>query len=121
LEFKEVFNRGYWYGTLKESVTSGLRDGKWVILEIDVQGALSVLRQYPDCITIFLHPGSMGELERRLRSRGTDSEEAIRRRLDVANQEWGLREHYRHLVVNDAVDNAVKNICEILRRYQSVD
>ena len=85
LECKEVFGRGDWYGTLRSEVTTGHAEGKWVLLEIDVQGALSVLEQVPDAITIFLHPGSLAELERRLRHRGTESPESLARRLEVAD------------------------------------
>ena len=72
LECKEVFGRGDWYGTLRSEVTTGHAEGKWVLLEIDVAGALAVLEQVPDAITIFLHPGSLEELEKRLRERGTE-------------------------------------------------
>lgn len=115
LECKEVFGRGDWYGTLREQVASGLRAGKWVILEIDVDGAMSVLEQWPDCVTIFLHPGSLEELERRLRGRGTDSEEAIQRRLEVARRELSFVSRYRYQVVNDAPARAVQEICQILQ------
>jgi guanylate kinase len=67
LEWKEVFGRGDYYGTLQNTVAAGLAAGKWVVLEIDVEGAMMVLASYPDAITIFLHPGSDAELERRLR------------------------------------------------------
>jgi guanylate kinase len=83
-------------------------------LEIDVDGALAVLETYPDAITIFLHPGSMQELERRLRSRGTESEQSLRRRLEVAQREMTFLDRYRHEVVNDNVAAAVKRICDIL-------
>ena len=76
LECKEVFGLGYWYGTLRQQVASGLSQGRWVILEIDVQGALAVLDQQDlDPITVFIHPGGMEELEHRLRNRETESEE----------------------------------------------
>ena len=81
IEWKEVFGRGDYYGTLENTVAAGLAAGKWVVLEIDVEGATTVLASYPDAITIFLHPGSDEELERRLRERGTESEESIRGRL----------------------------------------
>jgi guanylate kinase len=71
LECKEVFGRGDWYGTLRSEVAAGLLDRKWVVLEIDVEGAMAVLEQRPDAITVFLHPGSLVELEKRLRARGT--------------------------------------------------
>ncbi len=114
LECKEVFGRGDWYGTLSQEVSSGNAAGKCVILEIDVEGCLSVLQQYPDAVTIFLHPGSMDELERRLRARGTDSEESIARRLQVARREMASLNLYRYQVVNEKVDQAVRDICKIL-------
>jgi guanylate kinase len=115
LESKEVFARGDYYGTLRSETASGLSQGKWVILEIDVEGTLAVLEQEPTAITIFLHPGSMTELERRLRSRGTDAESSIQRRLEVARREMAVSDRYRYEVVNDAVDRAVQEICEILQ------
>jgi len=119
LECKEVFGRGDWYGTLRSAVTSGLSCGKWVILEIDVQGAVSVMAQYPEVISIFLHPGSMEELERRLRGRGTESEDSIRRRLEVARYELTFLPQYRHEVINATLDQAVCDVCEILKRYDA--
>jgi len=80
LECKEVFGRGHWYGTLREPVLTGIRQGYWIILEIDVHGAISILDEYPEAISIFVHPGSMVELERRLRNRQTEDEAAIQRR-----------------------------------------
>lgn len=114
LECKEVFGRGDWYGTLKTEVQSGFATGNWVILEIDVEGAMSVLEAYPEAITIFLHTGSVEELERRLRGRGTETEAAIRRRLEVARHELEYKSHYRHEVINQTLEQAVHDICQIL-------
>ena len=114
LECFEVFCRGYWYGTLRGEVTSGLKAGKWVVLEIDVRGALAVMEHYPDAITIFIRPSSLEELDRRLRRRGTETEEAIQRRLARAKDELALADRYRHQVVNDDIDQAVAQICTIL-------
>jgi guanylate kinase len=117
LECKEVYGRGDWYGTLKETVATGLLAGKWVVLEIDVQGAASVLDTYPDAITVFVHSGSLEELEHRLRQRGTESEESTQRRLEVARAEMAQMSHYKHQVNNQVVSKAVEEICEILYRY----
>jgi guanylate kinase len=114
LECKEVFGRGDWYGTLKSEVESGFASGNWVILEIDVDGASSVLEAHPEAITIFLHTGSMEELERRLRGRATETEASIQRRLEVARHELARKHLYRHEVVNYTIDQAVKDICQIL-------
>ena len=81
LECKEY--AGNWYGTLQSQVTTGLAEGKWVILEIDVEGTLAVLEKHPESLTIFIHSGSVEELERRLRARNTESEEALGRRLEI--------------------------------------
>jgi guanylate kinase len=115
LESKEVFGRGDYYGTLRSETASGLSQGKWVILEIDVEGALAVLQQHPEAITIFLHPGSMDELERRLRLRGTESEASVQRRLEVARRELAMIDCYRYEVINDTVERAVREICDILQ------
>ena len=121
LECKEVFGRGHWYGTLRSQVASGLSAAKWVILEIDVEGAAAVLQQHPDAVTIFLHPGSMDELERRLRDRNTETEKSIRRRLEVASRELASSDRYRHEVINDKVEQAADEICRILRSYGESD
>ena len=115
LEWKEVFGRGDYYGTLRSTVTAGINAGKWVILEIDVEGTMAVLQSFENAITIFLHPGSMAELERRLRKRGTDSDDAIARRLEVARHELTMKDRYTHDVQNDTVDQAVADITKILK------
>jgi guanylate kinase len=116
LECKEVFGRGDWYGTLRREVTTGLEQGKWVLLEIDVEGAMAVRERFPDCVMVFLHPGSLEELERRLRGRGTDSEESIRRRLEVATGELARASEYSYQVVNETPAQAVAEIRAILAR-----
>jgi len=113
LECFQVFG-GHWYGTPIEPVTSSLEEGKWVLLEIDVQGALCVMEQFPDAVSIFLRAPSMEELERRLRDRGTDSEESIRTRLARARSELEQSHRYRYQVVNDDRERAVEEICRIL-------
>jgi len=115
LEAKEVFGRGHWYGTLRETVTTGLNAGNWVVLEIDVQGALAVLEDYPNVATFFVHSGSLEELERRLRERGTETEESLKRRLEVARSELELKSQYRFDIVNDSVDRAVNEMCDLLK------
>ena len=117
LECREVYGRGHWYGTLKNEVAPRLAAGNWVVLEIDVEGTLAVLEHYPDAITIFVKPSSVEELERRLLDRGTESGEEIRRRLDVARREMLSVDKYRHVVVNDDVPQAVRQMSEILRDH----
>jgi guanylate kinase len=117
LECKEVYRQGNWYGTLQSQVASGLAAGKWVILEIDVEGALAVQEKHPDVLTIFLHSGSIEELERRLIQRNSETEESIRRRLEVARRELAFQDRYRYQVVNRDVSQAVREICELLTSH----
>lgn len=117
LEFKEVFGRGDWYGTLRCEVEEGNRAGRRVLLEIDVEGMKEVLKQDVDSITVFLHPGSMEELERRLRLRGTDSPEAIQRRLEVARREMESLPLFEHEVINDDKDRAIAEIRDLLIKH----
>lgn len=114
LETVEVFGRGHWYGTLWDAVRPRLAAGKWVLLEIDVMGAEEALRKYPEAITIFIRPSSIDELEQRLRSRGTEKEEAICRRLEVARREIALADRYSNQVVNNTVPQTVDEIIQIL-------
>jgi guanylate kinase len=117
LECKEVFGRGDWYGTIAAEVDRGLNAGKWVILEIDVQGALQVMQSRSGTISFFVHPGSLEELAIRLRRRGTDSEEAIGRRLEVAAEELQALKHYQYEIINREVEQSVAEICQLLNQY----
>lgn len=115
LECKEY--AGNWYGTLQSQVTAGLAEGKWVILEIDVEGTLAVLEQHPEALTIFVHSGSIEELERRLRARNTETEEALARRLATARRELAQKSRYRYEIVNHNIPLAVRDVCEILLKH----
>lgn len=116
LECKEVFGRD-WYGTPAKSVDAGLASGKWMVLEIDVRGALSVMEKRSGILSFFIHPGSIEELRQRLVSRNTDGEEAVMRRLEVAQEELKAITQYRYEIVNKVVDNSVKDMCEILEKH----
>lgn len=114
-EFLECMDyAGNWYGTLQSQVTSGLAAGKWVLLEIDVAGTLAVIERHPEALTIFLHSGSIDELQRRLEQRNTETRETIERRLAVARRELEQAHRYRYQVINRDVDQAVRDICDIL-------
>lgn len=116
LECFEVFGRGYWYGTLRSVVTSSLNAGQWVVLEIDVQGREQVVKHFPQAITFFVRPASLEDLEHRLRSRNTENEETIRRRLEVARHEWQFAPLYTYEIINNSIDQAVDDICDKLDR-----
>lgn len=118
LEYKEVFGRGDWYGTPADRVDAGLKSGKWVILEIDVQGAMSVMEKRPGAISFFVHPGSLEELETRLRRRGTDDESSVMRRLEVAADELKALGKYRYEIINREVELTVVEICQLLQQNQ---
>jgi guanylate kinase len=120
LESCEVFGHGHWYGTLLSEVTTSRGDEKWVILDIDVEGAEKVRGRFPDVPSIFLRPSSDEELERRLRARGTESEAAIQRRLETARHELARADQYKFQVINDTVDRAVDDIEKILAHLGAV-
>ena len=115
LEHAEVFSSGYLYGTLRSELDRAWQQHGWAFLEIDVQGALKVMQQYPNAVTIFLKTPSPAEFERRLRARVTESEEVIQRRLATAERELQLADRYKYVVVNDQLKTAVSEICAILK------
>jgi guanylate kinase len=117
IECFEVFGKGYWYGTPESEVLPKLAEGKWVLLEIDVEGALAVMRRFPGAITIFIKPSSPEVLEDRLRNRGTEDDQTVRRRLRRAEREMSLADRYLYQVVNDDLDRAVNEICQILAQH----
>ena len=116
LETAEVFGAGYWYGTLKSELERARHEGGWAFLEIDVEGALRVMQEYPNALTIFLEPPSVEACEQRLRARGTDAEETIQRRLNKVHDELQLADRYRFRVVNDDLEQAIRRINDILTR-----
>ena len=88
------------YGTPKSYVMSLLEQGKNVLLEIEVQGAMQVMERMPSCVSIFVLPPSFEELERRLRGRGTETEEKILKRLETARGELAYADKYQYQIVN---------------------
>lgn len=122
LEYAEY--NGNYYGTPRFAVEENRNAGRNVILEIEVQGAMQVMERESDHVSVFLGVPSMEELERRLRGRGTESEEVIRRRLDTARREVGFANRYRYFVLNDTVEQAVARLEHILEaeklRYDRV-
>jgi guanylate kinase len=117
LECFQVFGPGHWYGTLTSDVAQRLEKGVWVVLAIDVQGATTLRKQFPDAVTVFLLPPSEEELERRLRQRGTETEQAIQNRLARAKQELAVADQYHYRVVNDDPDRAAREILQILKDH----
>jgi len=114
LEHAEVF--GHLYGTPKDKVEEALNAGKTVILEIDVQGAKKVKTIYPDAIMIFILPPSSGVLAERMVRRGREDSQQTEKRLDEAGSEIAQAwRYYQHLVINEDLQQAVKEIVHIIR------
>jgi guanylate kinase len=115
LEWKEVY--GNRYGTLREEVDEAIASGKDVILEIDVKGALDVKAKAPEARLIFVMPPTMDELETRLRGRKADTEEEIEVRMETAP--WEIekgRNEFDHLIVNDDVERAARELARVMGR-----
>ncbi len=112
LESANVFDN--FYGTSRQQVEEHLAAGHHVILEIDWQGARQVREAMPDCITVFILPPSREELERRLRSRGTDSDEVIDRRLRDALSDMSHWAEFDYVIFNDDLDEAVADLEAVL-------
>lgn len=109
----------HYYGTPKKPVEEMLDNGYDVFLEIEVCGGLQVMEKYPDILSIFILPPSMDVLEKRLRKRGTEDEETIKKRLEQAKHEIGFKDKYRYNVINGELDKAVDEVLEILRKEKS--
>ena len=103
------------YGTPKAPVDKWLSEGKTVILKIEVQGASKIKELYPDSVAIFILPPSMKELENRLRSRGTENEDDIKKRLDIAREEVKRSKDYDFIVINDDLESASDNVLSIVK------
>lgn len=104
-----------YYGTPKKYVEDRLDEGKNVILEIEIQGALDVKRLFPESVLIFLFPPSVTELERRLRERGTETEEVISARMDRAAKEVESAYNYDYIVINDELEACTETIHSLIR------
>ena len=105
---------GNFYGTPKRYVDEAMDRGEDVILDIEVQGAEQVYQKRPDTIRIFIAPPSWQELERRLTSRGTETPEKVRGRLARAREEFSYAEGYNYVVINNTVEEAVREIQAII-------
>ncbi len=116
LESAEV--HGEWYGTLTGDVEKVLDSGRDILLEIDVQGALQIKKKIPDSILLFVAPPDLQVLERRLRERGTESEEALQLRLRNARREIAQSHLYDHVIVNVSADQASEELKNIILGYR---
>jgi guanylate kinase len=113
LEYAEFVNE--YYGTPLDKVEEKLEQGKEVVLEIEVDGAMQVREKMPEAVFIFIVPPSREDLEKRLRNRGTENPDVIAERLKKAEREYKLAHMYDYIVVNDDVYNAADRILAIIR------
>ena len=118
LEWAEIF--GNRYGTPREPVERALEEGRSVITEVDVQGARQIRAARPDAFLLFIKPPSLEELERRLRSRGTETDEQVRRRLEKASEELAAEPEFDASVVNDELEDAAAKVIDIIDRLTRV-
>jgi len=113
LEYAEVFSN--LYGTPREPVDKALKEGRTVILQIDVQGARQVKKIYPEALTIFVLPPDQKELANRLTERGRDTAETTERRLDGASTEIAAAwQYYENMVINDELEQAINEVVQII-------
>ena len=112
LEHALVFDN--YYGTARRQVADSLASGQDLILEIDWQGAAQIRRALPECVSIFILPPSRAELERRLRGRGTDSEDVIQRRLRDAASDMAHWREFDHVVINDEFGQALAELAAVV-------
>ena len=126
-DFKKGIKQGRWaewaevyenyYGTSAEFIEKSLSSGCDILLDIDVQGTLQILKHYPDSVTIFILPPSMNALRKRLEMRGSDSKAVIEKRLENARKEMAQKDFYRHIIVNDKLPWAIEEISAIFKKY----
>lgn len=120
IEWEEVYP-GRYYGTLRTAVDSMLAQGRNVVLDIDVKGALNVKKLYGDAaITIFIAPPSIAELRRRLENRGTETADVIDTRVARAEFEMSLAPQFDRLIVNDDLDQAVARTADVINQYLNI-
>lgn len=105
---------GHWYGTPKTPLEKAMSRGKVVLLDIDIQGGISIKRAMPDAVTIFLVPPSLAELKKRLRGRHTEEPSSLKKRLNMAVKELESWPDYDYIVVNDNLKFAVEEIHMII-------
>lgn len=114
LEWAEVHKERY--GTLRKPVEKQISEGRVVLLDIDVQGGLTVKESLPESVLIFIFPPSLEVLEERLRNRGTESEEKLKIRLENAKEEMEIGKNYDYLVINQNIQETVAEVQAIIKK-----
>jgi guanylate kinase len=106
---------GYYYGTLKSFVDSKLEEGSSLVFEVDVKGALSIKKHYPDSVLIFIMPPSIEELKNRLIKRKTETSDDLKKRIERAELELSYKDKFDHLVVNNELEPAIEEVKNIIK------
>jgi guanylate kinase len=127
-DFQDKIEKGHWaewaevhgnyYGTSADFLEKGLASGRDILLDIDVQGTLQILENYPDSITIFIMPPSLDILRKRLEMRGTENRTTIKRRLLIAEKEMAQKDLYRYIIVNDQLSVSIEQLAAIIEKYR---
>jgi guanylate kinase len=115
VEWEEIY--GNYYGTLQCEVDAALAGGRHILFDVDVKGALSIKRKYPQALLIFVSPPSLAVLEQRLRARRTEDEKTLARRLERVPMEMAQASKFDRVVVNDALDRAIAEVQEIVEHH----
>jgi guanylate kinase len=110
---------GNYYGTPAKEIVERTREGTFVLLDIETAGAMEVKKNWPDAVLCFILPPSMEELERRLRARGTETEESIARRLEIAENERAKANLYDYQILNDTLLEAVDRLVDVLLSWKN--
>ncbi|HTE11165.1 MAG TPA: guanylate kinase [Chitinophagaceae bacterium] len=117
----EMVYEGKYYGTLKKELARIWNNQQIPVLDIDVKGAIHVQQQYPgSSMSIFIEPPSLEELKRRLQSRGTESPESLQARINKASFEISFKQHFNHIIVNDNLEKACRQVIELANAFLDV-
>ncbi|NMD38243.1 MAG: guanylate kinase [Christensenellaceae bacterium] len=117
LEYATVHSHRY--GTLKQPIVDNIEKGVDVLLDIDTQGAMNVIKAYPDCVSVFILPPSFEILEQRLHTRNTDNPDEIQKRLRNARKEIQLIDKYDYAIINNTVDLSFESLMHIVKAEKS--
>ncbi|MCL2109634.1 MAG: guanylate kinase [Oscillospiraceae bacterium] len=113
--FEHTEYAGNLYGTPKSTIPEMLEAGKDVVLIIEVEGAENIKKIFPDCVLIFVLPPSLAELERRLKKRGTETGDTIKRRIDIAKIEMSFVKNYDYVIINERIEDAVAAFAAVIQ------
>jgi len=114
IEWEKFYD--YYYGTFKSYIEDNIKQGKSVIVEIDVKGALELKKIYPDSVLIFIYPPSLDELEKRLTNRQTENETDLKKRIERAKMELSLKDKFDYFIENDDLEKAISETESLIKK-----